>query len=341
MKLTIAIPTFNRNEILKKNIKFLLPQLTDDCTLLVIDNCSPIPVEDTLNGLFSEYPALKYKVHRNITNIGGNANILRCIEFCETEWLWILGDDDIPEPDAVKIIMKNVDQNQDITFINFYCPDPFHPKRKKNIYTKGLENYLTHVDALAPSIFISSNVYRLTDVKKYLSIAMFYQYSCAPQWIILLLSLHDIGQCIISSEVIVRNGSKGTPMEDIVSPIPIANGLPVLLTLPIPFKSKLLVKKIIIQASKEWVSAERILLALLIEAKKTNDVANAVLKYRHIRMFFLNLNPNPVIRIKCWLYGWALRFPGLTLSFISSILKMIGSNYQVPSIVRKQVEPVS
>lgn len=87
MKLTIAIPTFNRNEILEKHIQFLLPQISEECTLLIIDNCSMVSVENTIGYLLSKYPLLNYKIIRNKVNIGGNANILRCVELCETEWL--------------------------------------------------------------------------------------------------------------------------------------------------------------------------------------------------------------------------------------------------------------
>ena len=107
MTLTVAIPTFDRNQTLREHLASLLPQLTPDCTLLIIDNCSPTPVIETIRDLLDGYPSLSVRVDRNQTNIGAGANILRCLERCETEWLWVLGDDDRPRPDAVGRIMKD------------------------------------------------------------------------------------------------------------------------------------------------------------------------------------------------------------------------------------------
>ena len=53
IKLTIAIPTFDRNEILRANLAKLIPQLTPACELVILDNCSTEPVENTLKDIFS------------------------------------------------------------------------------------------------------------------------------------------------------------------------------------------------------------------------------------------------------------------------------------------------
>ena len=52
--ITIAIPTYNRNRTLKENLRLLLPQLTDRCRLLIIDNCSDTPVAETLADLLPD-----------------------------------------------------------------------------------------------------------------------------------------------------------------------------------------------------------------------------------------------------------------------------------------------
>ena len=119
MKLTIAIPTYNRNDILEQNIGLLLPQLNSDCKLLIIDNHSSIPVEETLNPYILKFPHVSIEVIRNRVNVGGNANVLRCIEFCETEYLWILSDDDPVLNNAVETIFKYIHGTQVYDFVNF------------------------------------------------------------------------------------------------------------------------------------------------------------------------------------------------------------------------------
>ncbi|RZK28376.1 MAG: glycosyltransferase family 2 protein, partial [Hymenobacter sp.] len=102
--LTIAIPTYNRNERLARSLEILVPQLSAGVKLVIIDNCSSVPIKDTVE----PYLLSNVKVVRNTYNIGMAANILRCFENCDTEWLWVLGDDDPPHKNAVEIIIQEI-----------------------------------------------------------------------------------------------------------------------------------------------------------------------------------------------------------------------------------------
>ena len=82
MKLTIAIPTYNRNEILYKNFEKLLSQITDECRVIIFDNCSDVPVNDTIAELVEVNSHIEISVVRNRYNIGMTANILKCFEIC-------------------------------------------------------------------------------------------------------------------------------------------------------------------------------------------------------------------------------------------------------------------
>ena len=73
--LTITIPTYNRNAILKKNLQTLLPQTKNNCEVIVIDNHSEIPVEETLKEELKEYPNLS--VVRNKANVGLSGNLIK------------------------------------------------------------------------------------------------------------------------------------------------------------------------------------------------------------------------------------------------------------------------
>lgn len=131
--LTIAIPTYNRPSQIKTQVELLLPQLTDEVTLLVMDNHSTISVES----LFTSDQLAQFRIIRNKVNIGADANIAKCYDICETKWLITLGDDDPVEPFAVATILhdiKNVSPNT--IFLN-YDPD--------SKYTaKGLGEFAVH-----------------------------------------------------------------------------------------------------------------------------------------------------------------------------------------------------
>lgn len=109
--LTIAIPTWNRPASLRETVSGLLRQLTNKCRLVIVDNFSTTPAEDVLKDLLAQYPETDFFIHRNRFNIGGACNQMRCFELCDTELLWILGDDDIPCPQAINNIFKEIDKH--------------------------------------------------------------------------------------------------------------------------------------------------------------------------------------------------------------------------------------
>ena len=117
LKLTIAIPSYNRNLVLKDNIQKLLEQINDQIEIIVIDNFSDTPIEQTLENELQEYPQLK--VIRNIANIGLSANIIRCFEVCNTKWVWLLSDDDTVETLAVEKIIEQIENNENTFYKTF------------------------------------------------------------------------------------------------------------------------------------------------------------------------------------------------------------------------------
>lgn len=107
--LTIAIPTYNRAGPLEHTLRVILPQMENEpqVCLLIIDNHSELPASRVLESLDHTVSPDRIRSVRNAVNIGGNANIMRCFELCETKWLWVLGDDDAPSHDAVSTILND------------------------------------------------------------------------------------------------------------------------------------------------------------------------------------------------------------------------------------------
>lgn len=110
MLLTIAIPTFNRREPLLETVKEILEQIEskNDVELLILDNHSCYEVEKELSSVIP--CGLKnVRILSNRANIGLAANVIRCLEMAEGDWVWLLGDDDSIRPDAVERIIEKID----------------------------------------------------------------------------------------------------------------------------------------------------------------------------------------------------------------------------------------
>lgn len=157
--LTIAIPTYNRNVQIQKQIRLILPQLTDEVKLVVYDNCSETPIRK----LFNKDEIRLFTIIRNPTNIGGDANIARCHEFCDTEWLWVLGDDDFVSNDAVSIVLSNIKEHPNVVWMNFETKITLMIDNSKSF----LES-LGSIQDFGDSFWISKCIYNNFKLKPYI-----------------------------------------------------------------------------------------------------------------------------------------------------------------------------
>ncbi len=197
MLLSIAIPTYNRNAILRRNVTALLPQLTQDCELIIVDNSSDIPIESTLNDFIRERSNPSLRIVRNRFNVGAEANVLRCFELCASEWLWILGDDDIPNCDAVARVLDAVKRYTNATYINFATPLLHRPTTTR---THGAFEFVENIDHFGNILCISVSLFRAKRLLPKIRYGYQYAYSMAPQLAMLLVSLREDDECILCSE---------------------------------------------------------------------------------------------------------------------------------------------
>ena len=191
-KLSICIPTYNRPDALIKTLQVLIPQCElAGCRIHIVDNASTIPVEEIVSRNFGNQREL-ITISRNRFNIGGNANLCRCFELCETEWMWMLGDDDMVDENALKIIQSAISEaDESFCMLNF----------ASNINEKQSSDSIRNFDDLAREtskgvyfgnlLFISSSIYRLPPLRGHIMNAYQFAYSCAPQLILPFLAICD------------------------------------------------------------------------------------------------------------------------------------------------------
>ncbi|MBI5387434.1 MAG: glycosyltransferase family 2 protein [Verrucomicrobia bacterium] len=204
MILTIAIPTYNRNETLKKSIVHLLPQITPDCQLVIQDNHSDTPVAESVNNICKCYPGVSVKIVRHRWNLGATANILRCLEVCETEWIWILGDDDIVAAGAVDTVLKNVSNNDDSIYFSFLTQAHKDTGARRLSYrSRGRSEFIQMLDCAHLLNFMSCSVWRAEPFRQHISTGFDYAYSMGWTFALLLTTLRDSEVVVFSNEVLV------------------------------------------------------------------------------------------------------------------------------------------
>lgn len=97
-KVTIAIPTYNRSQLLKTSLASALAQDYSDFQVLVLDNASSDDTEAVVRSFTDE----RITYVRNETNIGLFGNFQRAIEINSSSYLSFLPDDDILLPNFIR-----------------------------------------------------------------------------------------------------------------------------------------------------------------------------------------------------------------------------------------------
>jgi glycosyltransferase involved in cell wall biosynthesis len=107
--LAVLVPTYNR----QADVTALLRMLATDpdarsagVTVLVADNASPDGTVDAIRAVQADYPEMPLELHEHGENLGGIANVCWLIENApEVDYVWVMGDDDLPVPGAVGAVL--------------------------------------------------------------------------------------------------------------------------------------------------------------------------------------------------------------------------------------------
>jgi len=316
MLLTVSVPTYNRNARLYECMCDLLPQLTAECHLRIIDNCSDVPVEETLQGLFVSFPHASVEVVRNRTNIGGSANVLRCFELCTTEWLWSLGDDDQIAPDAIQTIVRQIIAYPDSVFFNF------RQGRAETVTTAGLDGLVQAIDSFGSILFMAGGVYRVASLLPHLRVGYHYAYAMAPHTALLLAALNHLGSagiCQLSGAAIAVN-SKTPPPSQQWSLVNMHLGMMLLLELPMSQPTR---QKLAAEITDGMPNLEASVVQLISSAARSEvQRATATYLYDQVRTRWTYAAP-PSVTMKSQVYRLLFLAPAVSYNLLQLVYRLV------------------
>ena len=135
--LTIAIPTYNRAELLDKQLAWLAQAIKgfeSDCEIFVSDNCSTDHTQEVIKKWQKILSHITFKSSRNQENIGVMRNIIHCLKSATTKYVWTIGDDDPIQDRAIYYVISQLkkQENLSLLFLNFSgrnktTGEPVHP----------------------------------------------------------------------------------------------------------------------------------------------------------------------------------------------------------------------
>ena len=112
IKLSICIPTYNREKFLREAIDSVIVQLTDDMKyiveIVVSDNASIDNTEQLIKSYKSEFSNIVF--YRWSKNMGADFNYLKVIELAHGEYCWFLGSDDKLIDGSIQKVMRAIEK---------------------------------------------------------------------------------------------------------------------------------------------------------------------------------------------------------------------------------------
>lgn len=107
-KLSLAIPTYNRPEILAENLEKMLPELMEyQIPVYISDDSDNDKTMILIESLQMQYSNIFY--HRNPIQLGHDANCLETLSIPNSDYIWYLGDSIIITNGGIKRILELID----------------------------------------------------------------------------------------------------------------------------------------------------------------------------------------------------------------------------------------
>ena len=169
--LTIIIPTYNRCKQVEENINLVLPQIVrnkDKVRLYISDNASSDGTDSMVKPYLEQHPDVMF-YYRQPQNITASPNFNHAVQAANSEYVFVLGDDDDVVPTFVESVLVLMNEHPDVGLIHFNYLHGLNDLKRckvfqqqmtpsmKEFYPSGKEFILKHLNK--PS-FISSSLFK-------------------------------------------------------------------------------------------------------------------------------------------------------------------------------------
>jgi glycosyltransferase involved in cell wall biosynthesis len=114
-KLSIVIPTYNRNDILSDTIDYILDEvIVNDLLIYIVDDSTN---DETCNNISKKYNKISNIIYlKNDVNLGHDKNFFKTISIVKEEFVWYLGDSMLIKKGVITNVLNIIDSS-DCDFI--------------------------------------------------------------------------------------------------------------------------------------------------------------------------------------------------------------------------------
>ncbi|MBE9069779.1 glycosyltransferase family 2 protein [Leptolyngbya cf. ectocarpi LEGE 11479] len=118
--LAIAVPTYNRSQLLDKQLNHLfaiVEAFGSDCEIFISNNCSTDDTAQVIEKWSEKFAPIDFRTFHQSENIGAIRNIATCIRSVTAKHIWVLSDDDTVLEGALPYVMGALNKLPDIGLI--------------------------------------------------------------------------------------------------------------------------------------------------------------------------------------------------------------------------------
>ncbi|MCX7712684.1 MAG: glycosyltransferase [Chthoniobacterales bacterium] len=193
-KYSVAIPTYNRKKELHQTLTILNEQLDKNISIWIFDNGSNDGTCELVKSLITTFDN-NVILKRSLHNIGMPANIARSLLNTDAEWIWLLGDDDIPLENSIQNFIKLTEKYKN-GIIEFNSSGG---AIETDIIIQNYDDFYKYHD-LVKTVFISSHIFHKPSIEKFLGILYFASFTFAPHSVLVLRLLeHGYGNLYLDT----------------------------------------------------------------------------------------------------------------------------------------------
>jgi abequosyltransferase len=178
IRLSICIATFNRGNFIGETLDSILAQMESSVELVIVDGASPDNTPEIMAKYLLHYPEIRY--YREQKNSGVDRDYDKAIGYAAGEYCWLMTDDDLLRPGAIRRVLGAIDEEVDLVIVNSEvrsvdlrhllavrlpdtCEDTTYEAGAEDIFFTRAARYLSFIGA----VVIRRNVWMARDRAAY------------------------------------------------------------------------------------------------------------------------------------------------------------------------------
>jgi abequosyltransferase len=114
LRLSICISTINRAAFIRETLESIVPQMTDEVELVIVDSSSDSATEAMIPSFEAQGANLRYLRSK----MGFGEAYAKAVELARGEYCWLFTDDDLLKPGAVSAILEASRKNYSLIIVN-------------------------------------------------------------------------------------------------------------------------------------------------------------------------------------------------------------------------------